>query len=305
MGSLARDGKAARALGVGLAATAGLAAAGLALVWPRHDASVERRWAQVCRHRYAHRGLHNVKVGVPENSLTAFELAREAGFGSELDVHMTADGGLVVIHDSDIRRVCGREGNVEQMTLAELTSTPLLGADETIPSFSSVLAAYEWHEDDREPPAPLVVEVKTANDNYARLTAAVMEELDRYNVRYVLESFDPRVLGWLRANRPEVIRGQLSQDFVRNPGPERSPIVRLGATVLAGNALGRPDFVAYRFEDRDNPFVRLCVGGLGAHLVTWTIRNREDMLASEAAGAPVIFEGFIPDRASTIDSTVA
>ena len=40
MGSLARDGKTARALGVGLAATAGLAAAGLALVWPRHDASV-------------------------------------------------------------------------------------------------------------------------------------------------------------------------------------------------------------------------------------------------------------------------
>ncbi len=35
---------------------------------------------------------------------------------------------------------------------------------------------------------------------------------------------------------------------------------------------------------------------MGAHLITWTVRNEEDMIDSELEGAPVIFEGFIPQR---------
>ncbi len=67
------------------------------------------------------------------------------------------------------------------------------------------------------------------------------------------------------------------------------------------NSVGRPDFIAYKFEDRKNPFVKLACNTMGAHLITWTVRSEEDMIASELEGAPVIFEGFIPTPASLIN----
>ena len=65
-------------------------------------------WQTLSGYRYAHRGLHDLNAGRPENSLGAFRAAAEAGFGAELDVHLMADGALAVVHDSDLERVCGR-----------------------------------------------------------------------------------------------------------------------------------------------------------------------------------------------------
>ena len=113
-----------------------------------------------------------------------------------------------------------------------------------------------------------------------------------------MESFDPRVLGWLRARRSDVLRGQLARSFLDDR--DLSLARRLGATALLGNVTARPDFIACRFRDRGLPAVRLACGRLGAHLVTWTIHSEREMLESEAEGAPVIFEGFIPDPRSTI-----
>ena len=52
--------------------------------------------------RYAHRGLHDISKGIPENTLPAFEEAFANGFGAELDVHLTLDKKLAVIHDSNL-----------------------------------------------------------------------------------------------------------------------------------------------------------------------------------------------------------
>lgn len=50
---------------------------------------------------YAHRGLHNLSEGVPENSMAAFRRAAEHGYGIELDVQLTRDGQVIVAHDYD------------------------------------------------------------------------------------------------------------------------------------------------------------------------------------------------------------
>ena len=75
-------------------------------------------WERLAGKRYAHRGLHG--SGVPENSLWAFRRAAEAGYGAELDVHLTADGHLAVVHDSNLSRMCGVEAKVEDLTAAQL-----------------------------------------------------------------------------------------------------------------------------------------------------------------------------------------
>jgi len=66
----------------------------------------------------AHRGASAL---APENTIKAFRLATEAGAGGlELDVHMTRNGHIVVIHDATVDRTTNGTGAVSEMTLDEL-----------------------------------------------------------------------------------------------------------------------------------------------------------------------------------------
>ncbi|WP_322154281.1 glycerophosphodiester phosphodiesterase family protein [Paratractidigestivibacter sp.] len=272
-------------------AAAACAATCAALAPRRGNPVLDQQWREIARYRYAHRGLHG--EGAPENSVAAFLRARDHGFGVELDVHLTADGELAVIHDSEIERMCGYAGVVEEMTMAELRECRLAGTDEQIPTFDEALAVYECDPTgETELAPPVIVELKTRGKNAAALCEKAMACLDNHLVRYCVESFDPRVLVWLRRHRPEVMRGQLAQNFLEEDW--RPFHQRIGGTVLLGNAATRPDFVAYRFCDREGAPVRISCGLLGAHLVEWTICSAEDLARCEAEGAVPIFEGFLP-----------
>lgn len=75
-------------------------------------------FAEGCPRLFAHRGA---SASAPENTLEAFRIAREQGARYfEMDVHLTVDGQLVVIHDNSVARTTGRRGRVENMTYADL-----------------------------------------------------------------------------------------------------------------------------------------------------------------------------------------
>ena len=67
---------------------------------------------------FAHRGA---SLRAPENTLESFRLAARAG-GLELDVHMTSDGRVAVIHDDSVNRTTDGAGLVREMTLREVQS---------------------------------------------------------------------------------------------------------------------------------------------------------------------------------------
>lgn len=237
--------------------------------------------------RYAHRGLYDKAAGIPENSLSAFSRAVAHGFGVELDVHLLRDGTLAVFHDSDIRRMTGRAGYLEDLSAEELGDYPLDGTGETIPQFCDVLALFE------DTGLPIIVELKSFRDNYAALTERTMRELDKFRVVYCVESFDPRCVAWVRKHRPEVIRGQLSQNFLKDRGKLSLPMA-FATTHLLSNIMVQPDFVAYRFKDRNKWAPRLCRRIYGAQRVYWTIRSKEELSIAESDGAIAIFEHFLP-----------
>lgn len=237
--------------------------------------------------RYAHRGLYDKAAGIPENSLSAFSRAVAHGFGVELDVHLLRDGTLAVFHDSDIRRMTGRAGYLEDLSAEELGDYPLDGTGETIPQFCDVLALFE------DTGLPIIVELKSFRDNYAALTERTMRELDKFRVVYCVESFDPRCVAWVRKHRPEVIRGQLSQNFLKDRGKLSLPMA-FATTHLLSNIMVQPDFVAYRFKDRKKWAPRLCHRIYGAQRVYWTIRSKEELSIAESDGAIAIFEHFLP-----------
>ncbi len=246
-----------------------------------------RDWSKFRGRRFAHRGFHN-KPDIPENSLPAFRRAVQCGFGAELDVHLMRDGHLAVIHDASLKRTAGADVLVEDLTAEELRQYKLEGTEHHIPLLEEVLPVFAGK-------APLIVELKAERGNADALAAAACKLLDKYKVDYCVESFDPRCLMWLWQNRPDVVRGQLSENFTRHgDGKDLPGAVRWVLSNLLLNCRTRPDFIAYRFEDRSALSVKLCRGLYGAQEFSWTIRSREDMAAAEEAGALPIFECFDP-----------
>ena len=233
---------------------------------------------------YAHRGLHG--AGVPENSMAAFRAALDGGYGIELDVHLLKDGNLAVMHDSDLLRTTGCSGKMEDLTTEDLEKYHLDGTKETIPTFRQVLELYAGK-------APLVVELKVSGSNYAALTAAACRMLDGYKGVYCLESFDPRCLLWLKKNRPDLIRGQLSENYFATK--TKLPfILKLILSKNLGNFLTKPDFVAYRYRDRKSTLSnRLCLKRMTG--ISWTVTSQEEFDTAVKEGWVPIFESFRPD----------
>lgn len=219
--------------------------------------------------------------------MAAFRAALEHGYGVELDVHLLNDGNLAVIHDSSLKRTAGLDVNVEDLTTAELVKYRLGGTEERIPEFRQVLELFAGK-------APLIVELKPAGGNHDALAKAVCDMLDSYRGPYCLESFDPRCILWLKQNRPELIRGQLTYDYVRYAGSKMPFVLKFILTHQLENFLVKPDFVACRFGDRKNLGNFLVRKLWGVQGVTWTLKNPQEQETAVSEGWIPIFEDYEP-----------
>lgn len=234
---------------------------------------------------YAHRGLHG--NGIPENSMTAFRAALEKGYGIELDVHLCRDGSLPVFHDGTLSRTTGAEGKLCDLTAREWEQLTLEGTQESIPHFRQVLELYAGKQ-------PMIIELKADGNNHSALCAAVCAALEGYEGVYCLESFDPRCIAWLRKNRPDIIRGQLSENFFKDR-TDLSDIIKFLLTHNLLNFYTVPDFIAYQFSTRNDTLSnRLCRKLWKVQGVSWTLRSQEDYDTAVNEGWLPIFEGFRP-----------
>lgn len=236
--------------------------------------------------RYAHRGLHDGNVSVPENSMAAFGAAVDAGFGIELDVQLTKDGQMVVFHDGDLRRVCGADARVRDLTYEELKKHPLPNGS-AIPLFSEVLDRVGGN-------VPLIVEVKHYGSP-AQNTREAMKYLARYEGPYCVESFHPLAVRVLRREYPSVIRGQLAAGGKWEKG-ELNPIVHFAMKHLLVNVAGRPHFVAYSVPEDHTLSMWLMKRWYHPLLAAWTIRDARTLAKAEKAYQMPIFERFWPDH---------
>lgn len=235
-------------------------------------------------HYYAHRGLHDETR--PENSMAAFRAALDAGYGIEFDLHLTKDGNLAVMHDTSLKRTAGADVKITELTTDELSSYRLGGTEETIPTFSDVLALFAGK-------APLIIELKADGNNFKALVDTAVKQLEGYEGPYCMESFDPRVVFVLQRYYPHIIRGQLTEDYfqVDNALPWA---LKWALKNQALNFLTKPDFVAYNTKHRNNLGNRLVRSFWGVHGVTWTVRDKDDFHDAVADGWIPIFEGFTP-----------
>ena len=242
--------------------------------------STGERRAPFLHRNIAHRGLYEKDQTIPENSLPAFRRAVEAGYGIELDIHLTADGRLAVFHDDTTDRLCGCSGLLEARTAEELSRLRLAGTEETIPFFEEVLEEVDGR-------VPIILELKRGSRN-RELCEAARRALESYRGPVCIESFDPFLVRWWHKNAPEYLRGQLSARASNFQGAA-GPITAFFLSRLLLNFLGRPQFIAYGLCPRKPLSVRLCEK-MGAMKVAWTSHGPEN----EASNDTVIFEHYRP-----------
>ena len=229
----------------------------------------------------AHRGLHNIEEGIPENSMGAFQAAVAAGHPIELDVHLTTDGRIFILHDFNTQRVCGRDFNVSGMRSDMLKDFRLMGTEFTLPLLDDVLAEVKGQ-------VPILIEIKSESVHVGPLEEKLHETFKKDKGEVAIESFNPLSIRYMRKKDPEYIIGQLSYDFKGKdniPGPVRKLLENCRL-----NFLSHPDFIAYDIKNMPRPFLKTLEDGSKTALLGWTIRTQEDRSFAESHCDNYIFE---------------
>lgn len=265
----------------------GVAAVGGYLYAIRPNSGREERMRPFQERFIAHRGLFDNKSEAPENSMAAFKKAVEAGYGIELDVQLTTDGKLVVFHDGNMKRICGVKKRVVDCSYEEVERYPLAHSQERIPLFRDVMDMIGGR-------VPVIIEVKPDGDHIGAVKQ-VCRYLKNYQGIYCIESFHPSVLHWLKKHHPDIIRGQLSSDFIHDP-VDKYWIGRFGMANLLIDFYGKPDFIAYNFKFARQRSYRLIRKLYTVVNVAWTVRSQEELEEARKTFSVFIFDSFIPNE---------
>jgi glycerophosphoryl diester phosphodiesterase len=251
----------------------------------------------------AHRGW---SARAPENTLAAFRLAAEAGFGFELDVGLTRDGHAVVLHDDTLDRTTTGYGPLDQTTLAELRTldagawfSPAF-AGEPVPLLREVLTELGGR-------VPIDLEIKSPRrggpwntDDLARAVVDLVVDLDLVRQVFVT-SFDPWVLAAARKRCPELARGLLWYRPARHDlrGRLEQHLVR----GLWFNGLNAPDLLVPQHDLWDAASTRRRQAE-GYRLGAWTVNDEDRMRELIGLGVSVLITDH-PDRARQVIEATA
>ncbi len=236
----------------------------------------------------AHRGLHG--DGIPENSMAAFRAAADAGYGVELDVHVTSDDLAVVAHDASLLRMAGVDRRIGEMTGDELQGFRLEETDEHIPRLPEALEALR--------DVPVMVELKSPRLRAGALERRVAALLDEHPGPVCVASFNPVALRWFRRNRPDLPRVLTATSESSSGLP--APLVRRLANLRDLRSVD-PVAVSYDVKGLPQPAVDQWRDRGGA-VVTWTVHDEATWETARRHADNIIFENIRPsldDRPTT------
>ena len=229
----------------------------------------------------------------PENSLTAFRGAIALGVDAlEFDVHLTADGEPVVIHDATLDRTTTGHGPVRSLTLERLQAVRLLdraGAPsaETVPTLAQVL------ELARPTAVAVLPEIKLdlTRAPYPHVEQRVVALLRAHGLlpRASVQSFDDDVLKRVRALEPAV-RTMLLVNRVRMTTYASSPADAVRWAVDVGAA-----DLGLDFRLIDAPLLA-AARAAGVRVAAWTVNADDDLRRMARLGVDLVMSDR-PDRA--------
>ncbi|MFJ5214411.1 glycerophosphodiester phosphodiesterase [Streptomyces sp. NPDC088354] len=202
-----------------------------------------------------HRGVMGVE---PENTLRSFVRAEREGLDQiELDLHLSKDGALIVMHDEKVDRTTDGSGFVSDLTLEELRGLDA-GRGERVPVFEEVVDAVA---------APIQAEIKDVAA--ARVLADVLRERDLVERVDVL-SFHDAALAEIRACLPE------ARTVLVAEGPMGSEIIPRAQAVGAR-------LVSLSLRRISLALVQECHRA-GISVIAWTVNTPRELALAHALG---------------------
>ena len=222
---------------------------------------------------FAHRGASRY---APENTLPAFALAAEQGAdGIELDVHLTRDGRLAVIHDETLERTTDGTGRVGEYTLTELQA---LCAGNGMPGFAGArIPALEEVLDQVRPTGMFVnIELKTSILWYPGIEEKTIELVHKMGMadRVIYSSFNHYSIERVRGLDPQAETAYLYSDIICD--------VERYAAAHGVNGL-HPGLWNIKMPG----FLKTYLDS-GLAVRVWTVNEEEDLRRLMQAGADVI-----------------
>lgn len=167
---------------------------------------------------FAHRGFSGK---YPENTMLAFQKAVEIGVdGIELDVHLTKDNELVIIHDEDIKRTCDGEGLVKDMTLEELRKFDASATFKGVYGFCGIPTLREYFELVKDTDIITNIELKTGVYEYPTIERRTIDLVKEFGLedRIIFSSFNHFTVKRCEEIAPEIKRGFLTGDWIYDFG---------------------------------------------------------------------------------------
>jgi glycerophosphoryl diester phosphodiesterase len=232
----------------------------------------------------AHRGLHQKKHGILENTPSAFSGAMAQNYAIECDLQISADGEAMVFHDETLDRLTTQTGLLKARTRKTLQTIELKNSTDHMQTLGELLDQVQGR-------VPLVIELKTHWDGDVALVQRALKVLEPYGGPYALMSFDPDLVAALAELSPQTVRG-ITADRGVDPYYDMLPPVRRSELQQFSHvARTRPHFTSFRFQDL--PFAPLqALRDHGHTLITWTIRSPEQEQTARRYSDQITFEGF-------------
>lgn len=229
---------------------------------------------------FAHRGFSGK---YPENTMLAFEKAVAIGVdGIELDVHLTKDGEIVIIHDEDIKRTCDGEGLVKDMTLEELKKFDASAAFRGVYGFCGIPTLREYFELVKDTDIITNIELKTGVYEYEGIERKVTDLIKEFGLedKIIFSSFNHFTVKRCEKIAPEIKRGFLTGDW----------LVDFGKYTRERNVqCCHPWHITLSKEVIDE------MHSAGCEINTWTVNEYEDIERLAEWGVDSLIGNF-PDR---------
>ena len=244
---------------------------------------------QFSRTPIAHRALHDIGTGRPENSRSAIAAAIEAGYGIEIDLQLSADGVAMVFHDYDLGRLTGEPGLIAQRNADELGRIALKhGNGEAIPTFSDVLKLVAGR-------VPLLVEIKDQDgamgNNVGRLEAAVAADLAGYDGPVAVMSFNPHSVRAMKQVSPGIPRGLVTSAYDPEDWDLSETLCERLRDIPDFGAVGA-SFISHEAKDLARQRVK-DLRDSGVPILCWTIRSPEAEAMARQYADNITFEGYL------------
>lgn len=167
---------------------------------------------------FAHRGFSG---RYPENTMLAFRKAIEAGAdGIELDVQLTKDGHVVIIHDEMVDRTTNGTGAVDSYLLEDLQRLDASYIYTGQMGFHPIPTLREYFELVKDKQIVTNIELKTSLNQYPGIEANVVELIRTYKLeeKVIISSFNHFSVMRMKKMAPELVYGFLSDTWILDAG---------------------------------------------------------------------------------------